>query len=143
MDKLNVYTNYALKEKTHVGIISLMLGLYIIFLTGTSPKEFNTIFTNVIIQFALLFICIMFSIYNKSLGIFFVIAFTLTFASVYNTYISNLEITENFQVVEDNIDETIRIERDSLLGRLRNREEDVVGVWGCSAWGKEMGLCKI
>lgn len=142
MDKLNVYTNYALKEKTHVGIIAIMLSLYSIFLTNTTPKEFNTIFTNVIFQFILLFIGIIFSIYNKSLGILYLIALTLTFASVYNTYLTNKDISENFSVVEDSISDIIKIERNSLLNRLQNKEEDVEGVWGCSAWGKEMGLCK-
>lgn len=142
MDKLNVYTNYALKEKTHVGIIAIMLSLYSIFLTNTTPKEFNTIFTNVIFQFILIFIGIIFSIYNKSLGILYLIALTLTFASVYNTYLTNKDISENFSVVEDSISDIIKIERNSLLNRLQNKEEDVEGVWGCSAWGKEMGLCK-
>lgn len=143
MDKLNSYTHYALREKTHVGILGLMIVLYTVFLTGTTPKEFNSIFTNVIFQFALLFIGILFSIYNKNLGILYAIAFTLTFSVVYNTYITNKEIAENFSVVEDNIDTSIQIERDSLLSRLKNKEEDVEGVWGCSAWGREMGLCKI
>lgn len=141
MDKLNSYTHYALREKTHVGILGIMIVLYIIFLNRTTPKEFNTIFTNIILQFVLLFIGILFSIYNKNLGILYMVAFTLTFSVVYINYIT--KIKENFQVVEDDIDTSIRIEKDSLLSRLRDNVEDVEGVWGCSAWGKQMGLCKI
>ena len=143
MDKLDVYTQYAFREPTHVGILYLMIFLYIIFISTGTPKEFNSIFSNVIIQFVLLFIGIMFAMFNKNLGIIYMIAFTITFMYVYYTNIQNRLLNENFSVVEDNLDEVVKVERDSLLAKLENKSEDVQGVWGCSAWGKENGLCKI
>jgi len=143
MDKLDVYTKYALSEPTHVGILYLMLFLYIIFITNGSPKEFNSIFINVIIQFILIFIGIMFTMFNKGLGIIYMIAYTVTFVYVYYTYLNNRLLSENFTVVEDNLDNVIQVERNSLLAKLENKSEDVIGPWGCSAWGKENGLCKI
>ena len=143
MDKLDIYTQYALREPTHVGILYLMIFLYIIFISTGTPKEFNTIFSNVIIQFVLLFIGIMFAMFNKNLGIIYMIAFTITFMYVYYTNIQNRLLNEKFSVVEDNLDEVVKVERNSLLAKLENKSEDVKGVWGCSAWGKENGLCKI
>ena len=40
------------------------------------------------------------------------------------------------------VDKVVEYDDDSLLGKLRNDEDDVEGVWGCSSLGKNMGLCK-
>jgi hypothetical protein len=48
---------------------------------------------------------------------------------------------EKFLVVEDDIDKIIKIEDDSLLSKINQKEEIVQNIWGCSEFGKELKLC--
>ena len=48
---------------------------------------------------------------------------------------------EGFTVVEDDIDKIISIQKDSLLDKINQKEENVKNIWGCSDFGKEMKLC--
>ena len=70
------------------------------------------------------------------------LAFVFSFMSSYYTYV-NTKNLENFSVVEDDENEIINFQKNSLLNKLENKEEYVRGVWGCSAWGRKLGLCKI
>ena len=48
---------------------------------------------------------------------------------------------EEFSVVEDDIEKIITIQDNSLLRKLKQKEEIVKNIWGCSEFGKEMKLC--
>ena len=48
---------------------------------------------------------------------------------------------EGFSVVENETDNIISIQKDSLLDKINQKEEIVKNIWGCSEFGKEMKLC--
>jgi hypothetical protein len=48
---------------------------------------------------------------------------------------------EKFLVVEADTEKIIKIENDSLLKKIDQKEEVVKNIWGCSDFGKEMKLC--
>jgi hypothetical protein len=48
---------------------------------------------------------------------------------------------ENFTVVEEDTQKMIKIENDSLLNKINQKEEIVKNIWGCSEFGKELKLC--
>jgi len=48
---------------------------------------------------------------------------------------------EGFSVVENETDNIISIQKDSLLDKINQKEEIVKNIWGCSEYGKEMKLC--
>jgi len=48
---------------------------------------------------------------------------------------------EGFTVVEDETNKIISIQKDSLLDKIKQKEEIVKNIWGCSEFGKEMKLC--
>ena len=137
-----MFTHKVFADPIYIGFLYLCFFLYILFIKNLTPEHFNMVFTNVFIQFGLLFIAIIFATYNKGLGIFYMLAFVFSFMSSYYTYV-NTKNLENFSVVEDDENEIINFQKNSLLNKLENKEEYVRGVWGCSAWGRKLGLCKI
>ena len=48
---------------------------------------------------------------------------------------------EKFSVVEEDTDKIIKIQKDSLLDRINQKQEVVKNIWGCSDFGKEMKIC--
>jgi hypothetical protein len=48
---------------------------------------------------------------------------------------------EKFSVVEEDTDKIIKIQDDSLLSKINQKEEVVKNIWGCSDFGKEMKIC--
>ncbi len=48
---------------------------------------------------------------------------------------------EKFSFVEADSDEIIKIQKDSLLDRINQKQEVVKNIWGCSDFGKEMKIC--
>lgn len=117
------------------GILFVLLLGYIIFIMLYTPKAFANFFYNGIIQFILILLLILLINLNKSLGIVYFIAYLAT-------YYRLMSQIERFSVVEDDTAKIVQYDKDSLLNKLQDKEEDVEGVWGCSALGKNMGLCK-
>lgn len=140
MDKFNIFANYALNNATYIGFTYLMFFLYIIFINNITPKEFNLAYTNIFIHFVLIFLAIMFSLHNKSLGIIYMIAFCMTFMSSYNTYKTAQNVEENFCPVENDGNEIVNIEKNSLLDKLDKNVGESQALWSSSLIARGIGL---
>lgn len=114
-------------------ILYLVLIIFILILFVSPSKELNILFDTKKAQFISLIFGIILVLFDKYLGIIFLSAYILKYILISR---------ENFQVVEDDVKKIVQIDRDSLLYRLQNQEEDVQGVWSASYLGKEMGLSK-
>ena len=90
-----------------------------------------------IVQLILLFFGIILAIYCRFFGVLYLVAYTLTYFLLYKK-----EISEAFSVVENTSFDQLQIEKDSLLAKLQNNEDEVDGVWASSVLGREMGLNK-
>ena len=118
-----------------------MCVVYIIFIAPAISEEFVNIYYNIVIQVFLLVLIFIVTNLNKNLGVIVMLSYVITISYVYVNHFAEEKI-ENFDVVEDNIDNLVVAEQDSLLKKLENQSENVVGVWSDSVIGRELGLDK-
>jgi len=140
-DIINNYLQKVLKSPMYVNVIYLITVIYIIFISPSMPKEFVTVYYNIVIQFFLLLFIYVISSFQPTLGIVIMISYVLTITYIYSNYVSNKTL-EKFDVVEDDISRMVIAEQDSLLNRLSQNNNNFEGVWGMSVIGRELGLDK-
>jgi len=118
-------------------LIGLILLILLIYLLLRGSKHINNEWYNAfyLIIFTMVVMYIVTS--NRSIGVILILAILII---IYNLFKN--KYLEHFDIVEDDVDKIIEYDDDSLLGKLRNKEDKVTGVWGCSYLGKGMGLCK-
>ena len=120
----------------HIFVILIFI-IYCLIIQQYISKKYRYFFINPIVQLILLFMGIVISIYCHFFGVLYLVAYILTYYLLYKK-----ELSETFSVVEDTSFDQLKIERDSLLSKLQNEDDEVEGVWASSVLGKEMGLNK-
>jgi hypothetical protein len=115
----------------------LIFIIYCLVILLYMSKKYRYFFINPIVQLILLFIGIILAIYCRFFGVLYLVAYSLTYYLLYKK-----EISEAFSVVENTSFDQLQIEKDSLLAKLENNEDEVDGVWASSVLGREMGLNK-
>ena len=115
----------------------LIFIIYCLVILLYMSKKYRYFFINPIVQLILLFFGIILAIYCRFFGVLYLVAYTLTYFLLYKK-----EISEAFSVVENTSFDQLQIEKDSLLAKLQNNEDEVDGVWASSVLGREMGLNK-
>ena len=115
----------------------LIFIIYCLVILLYMSKKYRYFFINPIVQLILLFFGIILAIYCRFFGVLYLVAYTLTYFLLYKK-----EISEAFSVVENTSFDQLQIEKDSLLAKLQNYEDEVDGVWASSVLGREMGLNK-
>lgn len=120
----------------HIFVILIFI-IYCLIIQQYISKKYRYFFINPIVQLILLFMGIVIAIYCHFFGVLYLVAYILTYYLLYKK-----ELSETFSVVEDTSFDQINIEKDSLLSKLKNEDDEVEGVWASSVLGKEMGLNK-
>jgi hypothetical protein len=120
----------------HIFVILIFI-IYCLIIQQYISKKYRYFFINPIVQLILLFMGIVIAIYCHFFGVLYLVAYILTYYLLYKK-----ELSETFSVVEDTSFDQLKIERDSLLSKLQNEDDEVEGVWASSVLGKEMGLNK-
>ena len=140
-DIINNYLSKVFNTPMYVNTLYLMCVIYIIFIAPAISEEFINIYYNIVIQVVLLIFIFVVTNLNKNLGIIIMLSYVITISYVYVNHFQQQKI-ENFDIVEDDLNNIIVAEQDSLLKRLENQDENVVGIWSSSVLGKELGLDK-
>ena len=120
----------------HIFVILIFI-IYCLVIQQYISKTYRYFFINPIVQLILLFVGIVLAIYCHFFGVLYLVAYILTYYLLYKK-----ELAETFSVVEDTSFNQFNIEKNSLLSKLQNDEDQVDGVWASSVLGKEMGLNK-
>ena len=140
-DIINNYLSKVFNTPMYVNTLYLMCVIYIIFVAPAISEEFINIYYNIVIQVVLLIFIFVVTNLNKNLGVILMLSYVITISYVYVNHFQQQKI-ENFDIVEDDLNNIIVAEQDSLLKRLENQDENVVGIWSSSVLGKELGLDK-
>jgi len=140
-DIINNYLSKVFNTPMYVNTLYLMCVIYIIFIAPAISEEFINIYYNIVIQVVLLIFIFVVTNLNKNLGVILMLSYVITISYVYVNHFQQQKI-ENFDIVEDDLNNIIVAEQDSLLKRLENQDENVVGIWSSSVLGKELGLDK-
>jgi len=117
-------------------LLYLIIIIFIIAIFASGSKELNIFYNTRTAQVIILVIGIILTIYFRYLGMLFLSAYLIGYL------LRRVERFGPFNVVEADQKEIVQIDRDSLLYKLQNNEEDVTGVWSDSPLGKSMGLSK-
>ncbi len=120
----------------HIFVILIFI-IYCLVIKQYISKKYRYFFINPIVQLILLFTGIVLAMYCHFFGVLYLVAYILTYYLLYKK-----ELSETFSVVEDTSFDQLQIEKDSLLSKLENDEDQVDGVWASSVLGREMGLNK-
>ena len=120
----------------HIFVILIFI-IYCLVIQQYISKKYRYFFINPIVQLILLFTGIVLAMYCHFFGVLYLVAYILTYYLLYKK-----ELSETFSVVEDTSFDQLQIEKDSLLSKLENDEDQVDGVWASSVLGREMGLNK-
>jgi len=120
----------------HIFVILIFI-IYCLVIQQYISKKYRYFFINPIVQLILLFTGIVLAMYCHFFGVLYLVAYILTYYLLYKN-----ELSETFSVVEDTSFDQLQIEKDSLLSKLENDEDQVDGVWASSVLGREMGLNK-
>ena len=120
----------------HIFVILIFI-IYCLVIQQYISKTYRYFFINPIVQLILLFTGIVLAMYCHFFGVLYLVAYILTYYLLYKK-----ELSEAFSVVENTSFDQLQVEKDSLLTKLENDEDQVDGVWASSVLGKEMGLNK-
>ena len=115
----------------------LIFIIYCLVILLYMSKKYRYFFINPIVQLILLMVGILLATHCRFFGMLYLVAYSLTYYLLYKK-----EISEAFSVVENTSFDQLQIEKDSLLAKLQNDEDQVDGVWASSVLGREMGLNK-
>ncbi len=118
-------------------VIIIGILVFVIYVILKGPKHLNPIFYNPLF-IVLVFAISIFTFFDSKINAVLFLMIGILLANIYY----RKRFIEHFDIVEDDVDKVVEYDDDSLLGKLRNDEDDVEGVWGCSSLGKNMGLCK-
>jgi hypothetical protein len=140
-DVINNYLSKVFSTPMYVNVLYLMCVIYIIFIAPSISEEFVDIYYNIVIQTSLLILIFVVTNLNKNLGVILMLSYVITISYVYVNHFTKKNI-ENFDIVEDNLDNVIVAEQNSLLKKLENEGDDFVGIWSDSVIGRELGLDK-